>query len=1389
VNEERPTHVFLIGASAGGLEALSELLRNVDRSRRAAYVVSLHLSPEYPSMMGHILSRRTTLDVETVSGKMDLRAGCIYVLGPREYLSLAEDTVEANPAPLPHPPSVIDRLFLSAASSWGPRATGILLSGTGHDGRDGAEALLAAGGQVWCQSPAEAKFPGMARAAISSRIATFVGTCTEMAAAITAGTQDPAAVPRSNPQELPAFWQLLDVLRHELGLDLFAYRPVTLYRRLVQRSKSVHSHGLQAYMEQAIEDAGERAELSRRLFVGTTEFFRDAAVFDTIRNHVIPTLVDRKSLRIWSVGCSTGQEPYSIAALFDHDLRAAGSMAQLRVFATDVQKEAITRASTGIYTDDQMLAFPDELRDQYFDAQGGNWHVKDALRKKILFTTHDILRDPPFTNIDLLLFRNVLIYLRQPALEQAVSRLHFALRDSGLLALGAGESPDAIGDGFAPLRGVSVPLLTKVGKSKPQSLALRPNPPRTSAPRAPPAETIGLIATRKFMELAGPPAVVLDSAGNVAHILRDPTPYLSLSDGPMTLRAESLTNSQLGSVISAGLARLRRTGQSVSLVSGDLGALPPVEVRLIPLEDGQDHILLVFAPTSPRQVSSDEVASLHEELADARRSLEESLLDLRIANEDLESTNEEMLATNEELEATNEELQATNEELFTVNSERERQIVELTALREDLEAMFAQAELGGVFLDHTGVITRVLGTVRTLLPVQSADVGRNIGEFNANAPDLDLAGLAAQAWASRTVVRESVRLPDGRRITLQVHPVEMSGTPARAMVLFIDESRLDRAKRETDRLLDALPQTIAVLDPSGNISYTNSGWRRFADDNGLPSHPWTGTNYLEAIDPSEPTAARGAEIIRSVLRRKDAEGKLLYPCHSETEERWFAMEVAPVKEGGVVVSHYDVSATHKQLRESERATHRLTAALDAVSCGALTIDAEANIVHASVAALASLGRSATDLEGSSLRLIMTPTSLQRFQPLFDASLHSELPLELLKADGSRHAARLLPSVSDDATRLVLLQSQDSLAPLSMDTMTTLAGGVAHELNNAMAPLAAYLEAWDKDERVPDAVRAELNQARTALAHGKTITTNLLRFARVDAINGGPTAVDAVIEHVLTLVRAGRPSRVRVTAAPASGAYVAADASQLAHALLNLTLNAMDACSPAGTVMLSAKTDDTAELPLRITVRDNGRGMDAEVRDRIFEPFFTTKRASGGTGLGLSLVRTFVSSLDGTIQCDSVPGVGTTFELHLPVVPAPREASRAAPHLASLEGLRGLVVDDDELVRTSVVRLLQACGAAAEPAESGEHALELLGNHDFALLDVMMPGLGGPEVLTILRQTHPQLPVVLLTGDPARIPETQASPNTQFVLKPATREELLHGLQAAGLRHAASSTTG
>jgi len=442
--------VFVLVASAGGYDAVVEVLESVGKHSPHAFVVAIKAS-DGPSMLRETLELRTTRRLAVVDSAETLTAGTVYLAAPSMQLSLTKTTVTATARTAGV--SALDAVLHSAAQTWGANAIAIVLAGGGAPVQSGAQAILDAGGELYCQSPSTAPIDDMLLSVLGEVGASGVGSCEEIGGwireGLSADVRDTGDPERFEVPLAPAFWTLLERLRSAMGIDLYAYRTATLYRRVTQRARALGLDGLEAYLERTLSDADEVDALASRILIGTTDFFRNEVLFDDLRRWVVPAVCDQPSLAVWCAGCSTGEEAYSVAAFLHSELEAAGSSARLSMLATDVRGDAIEHAAAGSYALARVANIPSDIRTRYGTIEDGQWKVGEILRGCVRFAVQDVLADPPPEACDLVLFRNVMIYLRPEVHPRALASMHRALVPGGFLAVGESESTHSLDGGFA----------------------------------------------------------------------------------------------------------------------------------------------------------------------------------------------------------------------------------------------------------------------------------------------------------------------------------------------------------------------------------------------------------------------------------------------------------------------------------------------------------------------------------------------------------------------------------------------------------------------------------------------------------------------------------------------------------------------------------------------------------------------------------------------------------------------------------------------------------------------------------------------------------------------------------------------------------------------------
>ena len=961
--------VVAIGASAGGLDALDRFFGAVDSNLPAAFVVIQHLSPDHRTMMDALLARHTKMPVQVAQHDDVLRAGQVYVIPAGMTMTVVDRKLHLTKRPargLTHP---INLFFESLAHAGCDRFVGIILSGTGSDGSEGARALADAGGWVLAQDPKSAAFDGMPRNALATGRVHESGPPEDLARLTTAiirDQRDPDLIAVAPDPNTPID-EVLTKVSKIIAIDLSHYKPHTLIRRLERRVLATGRSSIAEYLDLLTQSMDESAALRREMMIPVTAFFRDQDAFDALRQTVIApafaALSDKPApvFRAWVVGCATGQEAYTIAILAQEEARKLDRDVEIKIFATDIEPSYLQTASQGRYPARALDPVPDDLRKRYFDpVEGGDYQISPRLRRSIVFSQHDALSSPPFLNLDLVTCRNMIIYLRPTSQERVLKRLMFGLRAGGALFLGSSESPGSLTGLVQTLDARSKIYRLKdrlrhlssddiLGAMEPRDThimrnrTLRGPEPFSAAP-----QTLSP-ATATIINAFAPPSVVIDTTREIRHVFGDVTGFLQFRAGDASLDLGQLLPARTGAIVSTLIYSAGRDPDSVKSVvlhaadDPDYAHATPLRISVRAVRapgstDSTGQLLVSFerldtAPLAPEPVAKGDLAALstgraealEQELDRLRGTLKATIEDLGSANEELQASNEELMASNEELQSTNEELQSVNEELHTINAEFQHKIVQLNEAYADLESLSRAARIPLIFLDRNFCVTRFSAQATDLFRLREQDLGRPLFDITH---DLDLPDLAAQVAVARDT-RDTLRIDvtgrDGRTWLVTIQPFVSQPTgrtepdAARIVLSFIDVTSV-QAMRHLQAVVDALPQNVAVLDRDGLVTQVNAAWRDFALSNGGSSllASGAGLNYLEAL---RATAARDADAravldgLTAILDGAKASFALIYPCHAPHQERWFLMHASALRDGGCVVTHLDISDLHPPAQE------------------------------------------------------------------------------------------------------------------------------------------------------------------------------------------------------------------------------------------------------------------------------------------------------------------------------------------------------------------------------------------------------------------------------------------------------------------------------------------
>ncbi|MGC9456871.1 MAG: chemotaxis protein CheB [Halothiobacillaceae bacterium] len=961
-------YLVAIGASAGGLEALEQFFRHCPQDTGAAFVVIQHLSPDHKSIMKDLLARYTQMPITVAEEGMVLLSNQVYLIPPGMIMTVESDRLHLS-SKSPHGLTLpIDIFFKSVATAYENRSVGVILSGTGSDGTRGAVAINAAGGFLVAQDPAAAKFDGMPKSVLSTGVVDAVLPADQLPARILRHIQNPAAsadgrkAGRGGPspvEDEDAMEGVMQMLLQSGGIDFRDYKIATFLRRVERRMQVRQVGSVNDYLQMLQEDTTELVTLRRELLIPVTSFFRDTEAFEEMASKVIPEIVANSSsgamIRVWTAGTSTGEEAYSLAMLFLEEFDRRRRWPTLKIFATDVNQQAIEFAGAGQYTQAVAAELSPQRLERFFNKTGTSYTVKPELRQCIVFARHNLLTDPPFTRMDLVTCRNTLIYFKPEAQTRALHRLQYAARPGGFLFLGSSESISGVSKGFEDLsprfkiyrrNTTSLPFVIEGGGGKPGGYVppeLRQHVQGSRGPRSGNREVPALDeATMVLLSQYAPPSILVNDSHEAVHLFGDVQPFFRVRSGAVSMQVGRILPEPLVPVAQALLFKAAKDWKVLQsdfiLVPSEQDADRRVRLTVRPVIVNADErfLLLCFenpqtqrhedagyaAPIDVSAETTARVEALQSELAATRESLQATIEELETSNEELQATNEELMASNEELQSANEELQSVNEELNTVNAEYQEKVLLLNRLNVDLDTMAKAVGVATVFVDENLHLTRYSPDAVAIFKLRDGDVGRPLDEVVHRLRHPDLTGEFAYTLQSERTVEKELLSEDGKTYLMRVMAYKVPSSSARGVVAtFVDITSFQDAER-LQSIIDALPEHIAVLEQDGTIGMVNSAWKRFAKANGDAQLVATGpgSNYLEACrqaveSGAGETAERAWRGIKLVLEGSQPVFSMVYPCHSPDEKRWFVMNVGMIKGGhefGAVVSHNNISEWHEE---------------------------------------------------------------------------------------------------------------------------------------------------------------------------------------------------------------------------------------------------------------------------------------------------------------------------------------------------------------------------------------------------------------------------------------------------------------------------------------------
>jgi two-component system, chemotaxis family, CheB/CheR fusion protein len=862
-----PSAVVGIGASAGGLDALKDFFKAMPPDSGTALVVVQHLEPAHESRMADILSKYTTMSVAQAEDGMPVRPNCVYTIPASKYLSIRAGRLRlTEPLERHGMRMAIDFFLRSLAEDQQAKAICVILSGSGSDGTHGLRAVRSAGGMCMAQEPTTAQFGIMPQNAIDTGLVDYILPADRMPEALVAYVRHPRSGAADSQDTGEAglsdeVESVLQLLRSRTDSDYRCYKKGTVVRRIERRMGLKQVAGMEDYLKLLGKDPQELAQLAKDMLIGVSSFFRDGEAFEELRKLAIIPLVAGKSpdgpLRVWVPGCATGEEAYSVAALLLEALAAAGKANAIQVFASDVDDAALETARAGIYGDSIAADVRPERLERFFLRKNDRYQVGKRLRDTVVFTRQNLIADPPFSKMDLITCRNVLIYFQPEAQRKIISLFSFALNVGGYLFLGKSEvitDPRELFETVSKPRRIyrlarpnrhaaDLPVFSGAGRAVGVVAGRAPAPPS--------AAQLALFNQQMLLEHFGAAIVLVEPKGRALHFYGQTEKYLGHPKGLASLNVLDMATGSLGTKLRRAMAQAVQAGVPVTIQQTPLARkgsrLVNVTVAPVPDRTGDGTILAVILEDAPlaaaprhaaRKVLEDESAvsqleadnrALRTELEAANQEHESASEELKAANEEVMSTNEELQSTNEELETSQEELQSINEELNTVNNQLNEKVGELTDANNDLANLAGATEIATVFLDAKLRIKQFTPRATELLNLISSDVGRPLSHITQNFDGKSLSALAAAVIKDLSPIDKEVQIPDGRWYTMRILPYRTHDSRVDgAVVTFTDvsrlkglESSLERAKAYAESIVGTVREPLLVLDSALRVVSAN----------------------------------------------------------------------------------------------------------------------------------------------------------------------------------------------------------------------------------------------------------------------------------------------------------------------------------------------------------------------------------------------------------------------------------------------------------------------------------------------------------------------------------------------------------------------------------------
>ncbi|MDZ8258461.1 chemotaxis protein CheB [Nostoc sp. ChiQUE01b] len=1378
-NDNKLFPIVAMGASAGGLEAFTELLRNLPTDTGMGFVLIQHLSPNQKSLLSEILGRTTQMPVKEVEQGMTVEPNNVYVIPPNKTMTISQGVLQLIPRERVRGLSkTVDAFFISLAEERGSKAIGVVLSGGDADGAQGLEEIKAVGGITFAQCEDSAKVSSMPNTAVASGNVDFILTPQAIAQELAKLSSHPYVKHLSieKPSEIipeseDALSTIFRLLKTATAVDFSHYKQTTLKRRILRRMILYKLERLEDYVQYLQENSGEVNALYQDVLITVTSFFRDAEAFEALKTKVFPVIVKGRTpdspIRIWVTGCSTGEEAYSIAICLLEYLSEQGINPSIQIFATDINEVAIDKARLGVYKPSQIAQVSRERLQRFFVQVEDGYQISKPVRELCVFARQNLINDPPFSRLDLITCRNVLIYLNAAVQKKLLPVFHYGLKPTSFLMLGTSETVGEFSDLFSLIDRKYKIYARKIAPARLGIDLINssyPKEPANSQPTVNEEEwndlEIHKEADRIILNRYAPASVIINNDLEIIQFRGQTSPFLQPAPGKASLNLLKMAKEGLRLELRTAVHQAKKRDEAVTKEGIQIredDQLRQIKIDVIPLQPplvGERYFLVIFEDvlevetavtevakpvknTSKRQPTAQqqENTQLKQELATTKEYLQSIIeeqqatnQDLRAANEEILSSNEELQSTNEELETAKEEIQATNEELNTINDELQRRNIESTQVGNDLQNLLSSINIPILMLGGDLRIRRFTPVAGEIFNLISTDVGRPLSDINHNLNLPDLEEQILEVINTLNHKAQEVQNQQGYWYDMRIRPYRtIDNKIDGAVVVLIDINALKHSvdqlkvsRNYTEAIVDSVRESLLVLDLDLQVIRAN---RSFYETFRLVSAEIEQRTIFEIRD-----GQWDIPELRSLLEN-------LHPSE---------------------VSFQDIEVEHHF--ENGLKTVRFNA---------------------------------------------------RRMPQID----EDMPVILLMIEDITHPKQL------EAERTRLLdqeQSARTAAEIANRAKDEFISVLSHELRNPLNLLLGWAKLL-RSQRLDQARTQQALEAieRSAKAQAQLVE-DLLDISRITAgrlrLNTYPIGLTSTIEAAIEVIRLAAEAKniqleTRLNPSP-STKTVLGDPSRLQQVMWNLLSNAIKFTPIDGKIEVTLEYTD---LQAKIQVSDTGQGINQDFLPFIFERFRqadgSRTRSNPGLGLGLSIVRHLIELHGGTIVAQSEGvGQGATFIVRLPLqvdleesdlpstiepVAAIEQPEEAIDNIPSVEGLRVLVVDDETDIRDLFITVLEQYGVEVTAVASVREALSrLIANprgYDVLLSDIGMPDEDGYALIRQVRALTPeaggQIPAAVLTAFASQEERREAlSAGFQMHLaKPVDPDQLLFLIASLGRR--------